>query len=549
MRPELHGVSISSKRARALDVLALFQLIVLVFIYQNARTPTLWGLSILSFLLAAIVCIFEPRNGRTLFSLVVLFITQQSIFISANPSWGFSFGSDQINDFHVASLMSERTHFELGKLTYATRYSYSDYPMLHLLSAILSTVSNVPLTLVAMYFVPILSASLAAFCLFYLNHDLFGLQGRERNLATMLFEMSFYYTSFGSQFVRETLAFPFVLMSLLAIARLTKRQSQGYNVVALVLVGATVLTHHISSYLLLAILIVMALSLYAFRHSKRLFLFVFLAAIEITAYISFVAPSLFASQVQNTLSGLQTIFNRGGSASVMRAYSASISYLSYAHYALLIMLVMLGGLKLLRGKNKDWYVLALLALFTCGFFLCVLLRLSTSADAWSWTYYMSLRGTTWAFLGISVVAAVGLCSVSRLGNGAWRNILVFLLIICVLAAGKFSQDYRIVTDPSMASITYPRYVAAEWLKGETVHGSGILVPPYTQDYDAFEVSRSMAPYAYLSEYFLNEKEGYTYDKFIGYIPFVGTFFDQYTNSTHAQIVYDNGEVKIGSKQQ
>jgi len=59
----------------------------------------------------------------------------------------------------------------------------------------------------------------------------------------------------------------------------------------------------------------------------------------------------------------------------------------------------------------------------------------------------------------------------------------------------------------------------------------------------------MAPYAYLREYFLNEKKGRSYDKFSGYIPFVGEYFDQYENSPNVQMIYSNGDTKVGYKEQ
>jgi hypothetical protein len=181
-----------------------------------------------------------------------------------------------------------------------------------------------------------------------------------------------------------------------------------------------------------------------------------------------------------------------------------------------------------------------------AFIVSTLLRLSTSADPWSWTYYMSLRGTIWAFIGISVVAAIGVTYILKLSNINKMKFFALLIIISVSALGKFSQYPILITEPTDTPVTYSRYIAALWLKEETVHGTNILVAPES-NIDAFDASRCMAPYAYLKEYFLDETKGRTYEKFDGYVPFVGGFFDQYRYLPSVQIIYTDGDTEIGYK--
>jgi len=163
---------------------------------------------------------------------------------------------------------------------------------------------------------------------------------------------------------------------------------------------------------------------------------------------------------------------------------------------------------------------------------------------------MSLRGLTWAFIGISFLLMLGIKSLLKLDNHAsQKSLFLIFLIICILAAGKFSQYPLRIDNPTIApSVTFQRYIAALWLRNGTVHGSNMLVAPYTLDMEAFEASRCMAPYAYLKEYFLDEiRYEDQYDKFVGYIPFVEGFFDQYKKLASVNIVYNNGEIEIGYK--
>lgn len=530
--------------------LITLQLITLAGTYLNTRTSLLWVWAISSFVPAVTICLFMPDNRYALPSLLILFVSQQSIFIFANPAWGFSFGSDPINDFHTTSVMSEQEHFELGQLGYATRLSYSYYPMLHLFSVMLSSASGLPLILVALYLVPILNALLTAFALHQLNRDFFGLEGRKRHIATLLFEVGFVYTWFQSQFVRETFAFPLVLLSLWIALRIADLgSSRVYVFMAGILFTAVVLSHLVSSLLFLVILAIIALSYNLFYRNNRLNAPLFLLAVIVGSYTSFVVWTFSVAQALYFYEGVQAIFYREGSPTIMRPHDPWRSNLALVYYAIIGVITLLGGITLLRQKQKNWVRITILSFFVSSFLLCVLLRLSTSAHPWSFTYYMSLRGTIWAFLGVSILLVLGVKYTLKPGiRTSLKNYFVLLLVICLLAAGKFSQYPLLISDPTITpDITYPRYRAALWLKDKSDHGSNILVAPHELDSAAFEGSRDMAPYAYLKEYFLDEERGRTYDKFDGYIPLIGGFFDQYKNLPNVQIIYSNGDVEVGYK--
>lgn len=537
----------SSVLSKAFAILVLFQVMFFVGIAFQVSAQSIWACAILSFVPPVFVCLFYTKDKYVIISLILLFVSQQAIFVFVNPSWGFSFGSDTINDFHIASVMSTTPHFELGHLGYVGRTSYSYFPMVHLFSVLFSDVSAIPLGTVALYSVPFLNAFLVTIALFYLNSGLFGLQGRERNIATLLFEVSFYYTAFQSQFIRETFAFPFVLLAILLLYRTTKSNNRSYSLMILLLAIVITLSHQVTSYLFVAILALMALAFTFFNRNNRTNALALFGAVALAAYTFFVALSFSSTQWTMTLHGLQALFVRKGSTTIMASSSRVSFYLSMIYYAILVMLIFVGGVKLLKEKRKNRAVLAILAFFTIMFILSVLLRLSTSADPWSWTYYMGLRGTIWAFIGVSVLATVGLAWILKIARGGKTTMIVLVILISLLAAGKLSQFGPNFANPAGQPVTYTRYVAASWLKGVTVHGSNMLVAPFQVDMAGFEAARDMAPYAYLTEYFVDEVHGPYFSQFDGYVAFVGSYYDQYANSTKIQIVYNNGLVEVGSK--
>ena len=482
---------------------------------------------------------------------MIFFLSQQAIFIFVNPVWGFSYGSDPINDFHTANLMLEQSHFDLGQLGYATRTSYSYFPLLHLFTSTVTKISGIPLNFVAMYFIPILNSLLTSFALYFLIHNLTGLEGRERNLATLFFELSFVYTAFASQFVRETFAFPFVLLSLLMVTKLSQssRNNQNFSFLFYIFFIAVVLSHHISSYLLIVLLAIMLLNQNVFLKNDRLNQKFFLSGLILGSYTLFVAWGFSITQITYTFEGLLAIFQTETSPSIMGPYEPWRRTIALTYYAILAVFTFVGGIKLLRQKRKKWDIIVILSFFVFAFVLSTLLRLSTSADAWGWTYYMSLRGTIWAFIGISILVAIGLNYALNLNKKVTlKKFFVVALIVGILAAGKFSQFPSFVDDPNVPlDVTFSRYNAALWLKENAIHGSILLVAPPEIDNEAFEGSRGMAPYAYLKEFFIEEERGRTYDKFSGYIPFIGGYFDQYRESPNVHIIYSNGDVEIGYK--
>ena len=266
------------------------------------------------------------------------------------------------------------------------------------------------------------------------------------------------------------------------------------------------------------------------------------------AYTAFVTVGFTVRQGLAEYEGFQAIFQRNALPGVLQPYNLLTQDLAYIQYAIISVLALIGGVVLLRRKRKNWVVITLISFFTVAFILCVLLRLSTPADPWSFTYYMSLRGTIWAFLGISVITTIGIVRIFKLNKVSRKSLAVLLIVICILGAGKFSQYGTLVTDSSNIPLTHQRYVAAIWLKGNTIHGSRMLVAPDRGYADAFEGARSMAPYAYLKEYFLDNRTGVTYDKFTdGYIPFIAPYYDQYRNSTEINTIYSDGNTEIGYK--
>jgi hypothetical protein len=536
----------------ALRIAIASQIAILFAMYFSTRTSLVWTGVIASFIPATIIALTTVEKKYILASLLILFASQQAVFIFSHPSWGYDYFSDSINDFQVASIISETGHFVLGQTGYS-RADYSYYPLLHIFSAALSKVSGLSLVFIALYIVPLLSALLTSICLYYLNFELFGLQGRTRNLATLLFEASYFYTYFQAQFIREVFAFPFVLLALLIVLKMIKRPIREYWFLLPILFICVTLSHHISSYLLLFILALITINL-KILHNNRSNRPLLLLTIIIISYTSFVTFNLFVGQVIATYSALGTTLQMTGlGAPVMEAYDPLRRYLAYAHYGIIGAFVLIGGTKLVLDVRKKHLAItpkiSLAAFSVFSFLVCMIIRVSSLLGTWG--YYVALRGTIWSFIGISFIMAIGINYIFDLhlsqasAHVSYRKLLIVLVIFCLIAAGKFSQyPLNISTSSTESPVTYSRYVAASWLREVTKQGDYLLVAPELNDSEAFESSREMAAYAYLYEYNL---AWMSYGKFEGYVPFVGKFFEKFQNSSDVQTIYSNGETVLGYK--
>jgi len=141
------------------DIILFTQLINLFLIIIYNRTEYIWYLSIISFIQCVIMIFISDDKKYALYSIVILFLSQHSVFIFARSNLFYSVGSDTINDYATAQFIQVNKFFELGKGTYSSRVSYSFYPFLHLFTVIYNYFSLIPLSVISFYLIPVLNAS------------------------------------------------------------------------------------------------------------------------------------------------------------------------------------------------------------------------------------------------------------------------------------------------------------------------------------------------------------------------------------------------------
>jgi hypothetical protein len=146
---------------------------------------------------------------------------------------------------------------------------------------------------------------------------------RTAGLAVLLYASNPLFQSFDSMFVYQTVALPFLGLALLATWQLTRPQSSGdragWLTVAVLSVIATVVTHHVTSYVLLATLVIVALGAMVAgdgRTRNWAASLALLAALAIAGWLVLVAPQTVGylrPAAEGTLQSFRVLLTSGQS--------------------------------------------------------------------------------------------------------------------------------------------------------------------------------------------------------------------------------------------
>jgi len=220
---------------------------------------------------------------------------------------------------------------------------------------------------------------------------------------------------FDSLFAYQTLAIAFMGVVLVATWRLTEaktsRDRTGWAVIAVVGIAATVVTHHVTSYLLtgtLALIAVAGLFAKNRRVAARAGALVLWAVIAIAAWIAFVAPSTISylwPPFASVATGFRTLITGGlaGAPGASTAVSNPASHQLVAAAAVLILscLVPIGWMQVRRRFRGQPWILAM-AFGALTWYAILVIRFAASNGS-----ELSGRAATFVYIPSAFIAAVG----------------------------------------------------------------------------------------------------------------------------------------------
>jgi hypothetical protein len=247
---------------------------------------------------------------------------------------------------------------------------------------------------------------------------------RVAGVALLLYSSESLFQSFDSMFVYQTLALPFLGLTVLAVYRLAASQAPGrlgWFTVGALSAFATVVTHHVASYLLVATLEVITLGALLARDRRLVAWASILALVSAAAFgawIAFVAPSTVGylqPVIDGALQNLRALL-AGGHSGVPPPASAANGPLenqALSAVAVLIMsvLVPVGWWQVWRRyRHKAWLVA--LSIGAVSWYVIVAVRLFVANGS-----ELAGRASTFVFLPAGFIAAL---AVIRLTDNSLR---------------------------------------------------------------------------------------------------------------------------------
>ncbi|MBS1679484.1 MAG: hypothetical protein JST08_19085 [Actinobacteria bacterium] len=313
-----------------------------------------------------------------------------------------------------------------------------------------------------------------------------GGSARTAGLAAAIYTTNFNFIFWGAQFSYESLALPLLVIVLLMVAERERspRALLGEWAAPLVIaIAAIVITHHLTSYALVAILAALSILLWYFARNWRPpnpWPFALLSLILVAGWLAVVAGETF-SYLSNPLSEAfealgKTIAGESAPRGLFQSSGSSAPAPIGARIVALLGVALLGVAWLfgIRANWRDyrtrpWPLLFMVA--SVGFFLALGLRLAPAA------WETGNRASEFFYIGLAfVVAGAGLTELRRPSPRAapWLLTAAFGIVFIGGAISGWPWDGQLAKPLRVSAegrtITSPPLAVAEWARAEDLEG-------------------------------------------------------------------------------
>src|ERR1700722_15125809 len=270
-------------------------------------------------------------NGSALTLVVVLTIAEYLLKVNYTPL-GFAFNDEFLHWRNTTNMLQTGNLFEANfGLPVGTGYPGLEEVTSALVSATGLPVYEAGLIVAGIAHLLFICFLYMAFCVAIRSHRIAG-------IAMLIYYGTQSLTSFNSMFIYETLALGFLGFCMVAALRSAIEKSpaarRGWFIVAVLSILATVVTHHVTSYMLTGFLVLVAIAsrLTGSRNTAARFgLLALISALSVAGWIAFMARdtiSYFSPTVVGMADSLKNLTNGGSSG------AASTSSSPFANTAL-----------------------------------------------------------------------------------------------------------------------------------------------------------------------------------------------------------------------
>ena len=262
---------------------------------------------------------------------------------------------------------------------------------------------------------------------------------RVAGVAVLCYASNSHFASFDSMFIYQTLALPFLGITLLTAwrlaSRLTAGQRAGWLSLAVLAIAATVVTHHVTSYVLVATLVIIALSALLTRNWRTAAWTAGLAVFSATAaacWLVFAAPETWAylqPLADSTLLSFRTLLaGRHSIAPSTGTGPLGNRVLAAAAVLIVSALLPVGWWQIWRRYRRQTWTVAM-AIVSVSWYAIVAVRF-TVADGNA----LAGRAETFTFVPVAYVVALAVghlagAAVRRRGRTVAAAVLVVVLML------------------------------------------------------------------------------------------------------------------------
>ena len=462
----------------------------------------LWLGVIASFVLTVVGILVSGREVSWLLIVMAFAISMRIPSFFQTYPWGFAYPmADSGLDLTLTNLIQESGKWVPG-MGFNVIIGYSYYPILHIFTAMTSTVTGIETTTLARIFPFIVGPLVSVF--FYLA--LRKVLSKEVAIwAALIFNLNGYW-HFWEFFVREFMAmifFSMVIYFVFSMYKIRERRNEFF-VLGILAAFMAIASHAWTSYNLLLILAVLAISpaLYGRVHSwlvkfrtrreykfssaqKRLVLSSFLAVVSILtlSWMLNIAYNLFIVHEHQLLDILTNLLSPNPSFVVhsVQGFGQSSRFLLYFGYAILglIGVIEIAGRFFSREKTYDDYIFESWFVFSAAYLIAATFLLPSGSGWW----VVSWRSWSFAFFGLAPL--IGLMLARKTGGvkssrfkvpKKLKLVLPFLLIFPLISAVLTAPPE--ILDPNYPRIDDSFYQTALWVK-TYLPNSTFALDPYS----------------------------------------------------------------------
>ena len=311
----------------------------------------------------------------------------------------------------------------------------SRYPGLEELTSALTSLTGLPVFVSGLIVAGV--AHLLFVCLLYVLFRHIG--GRRlAGVAVLIYSSNPDLPYFGSMFVYQTLAVAFFGLALVAAWRVAERQSagrrSGWLTIAILAITAATVTHHFTSFMLVAVLVLVSVGsmIAGDRHSAAwLAGLALVSGAIVVCWVMFIAPGTvgyFQPAAAGLLHGFSALL-AGRFFAASSAPAGPLGNQALAAVAVLAMSALLpvGWWQVWRHYRRQSWVVGM-AIGSLGWYVIVVIRL-VAVDG----NELAARAAAFVFIPASMIAAIAGVRLIRAGFLRWRaSVVAAMALVCAL---------------------------------------------------------------------------------------------------------------------